>query len=89
MLNLLQFNRNIRSIRRYRNVVRVLFKYGFDHILEYLNLSQLVARSRRLLRRDESGEGDPVPRRSAHGGSDRREPEFDGNQPHAALSRRR
>ena len=54
MLNLLQFNRNIRSIRRYRNVVRVLFKYGFDHILEYLNLSQLVARSRRLLRRDES-----------------------------------
>ncbi|HEX5772884.1 MAG TPA: AarF/UbiB family protein, partial [Geomobilimonas sp.] len=27
---------------------------GFDHILEYLNLSQLVARSRRLLRRDES-----------------------------------
>jgi ubiquinone biosynthesis protein len=54
MLNLLQFNRNIRSIKRYRNIIRVLFKYGFDHLLEYLNLSHLVARSKRLLRRDES-----------------------------------
>ncbi len=52
MLNLLQFNRNIRSIRRYRNIIRVLFKYGFDHLLEILNLSHLVARSKRLLRRD-------------------------------------
>jgi len=54
MLNILQFNRNIRSIRRYRNIIRVLFKYGFDHLLEFLNLSDLVARSKRLLRRDES-----------------------------------
>ncbi len=52
MLNILQFNRNIRSIRRYRNIIRVLFKYGFDHLLEYLNLSHLVARSKKLLRRD-------------------------------------
>jgi len=52
MLNILQFNRNIRSIRRYRGIIRVLFKYGFDHLLEYLNLSHLVARSKRLLRRD-------------------------------------
>jgi ubiquinone biosynthesis protein len=50
----MQLNRNLRSIRRYRNIVRVLFKYGFDNILEYLNLSQFVARSRRLLRREES-----------------------------------
>ena len=53
-MKLLQLNRNIRSIRRYRNIGRVLFKYGFDHVLEYLNLSQLVARSRRLLRRNEA-----------------------------------
>jgi ubiquinone biosynthesis protein len=52
MLNIFQFNRNIRSIRRYRNIIKVLFKYGFDHLLEYLNLSHLVARSKRLLRRD-------------------------------------
>jgi ubiquinone biosynthesis protein len=54
MLNIIQLNRNIRSIRRYRNIIKVLFKYGFDHFLEYLNLSDLVARSKRLLRRDES-----------------------------------
>jgi len=52
MLSILQFNRNIRSIRRYRGIIKVLFKYGFDHLLEYLNLSHLVARSKRLLRRD-------------------------------------
>jgi ubiquinone biosynthesis protein len=52
MLNIFQFNRNIRSIRRYRNIIFVLFKYGFDHLLEYLNLSHLVARSKRLVRRD-------------------------------------
>lgn len=54
MLNFLQLNRNIRSLRRYRNIVRVLFKYGFDNLLEYLNLSQFVAKSRRIFRRDES-----------------------------------
>ena len=53
-MSLMQLNRNLRSIRRYRNIIRVLFKYGFDNILEYLNLSQFVARSRRLLRREES-----------------------------------
>jgi ubiquinone biosynthesis protein len=52
MLNILQFNRNIRSIRRYRGIIKVLFKYGFDHLLEYLNLSHLVERSKRLVRRD-------------------------------------
>jgi ubiquinone biosynthesis protein len=54
MLNFVQLNRNIRSIKRYRQIGRVLFKYGFDHVLEYLNLSHFVARGRRLLRRDES-----------------------------------
>lgn len=53
-MNLLQFNRNIRSIRRYRQIVRVLFKYGFDNLLAYLNLSEFVARWRRLLRKGSS-----------------------------------
>ena len=53
MLSFVQLNRNIRSIKRYRQIGRVLFKYGFDQILEYLNLSHFVARGRRLLRRDE------------------------------------
>ncbi|MCM2358891.1 MAG: 2-polyprenylphenol 6-hydroxylase [Geobacteraceae bacterium] len=53
MLNLAQLNRNIRSIRRYRQIGRVLFKYGFDHFLEYLNLSHFVARGKRIFRRDE------------------------------------
>ncbi|NJD90041.1 MAG: ubiquinone biosynthesis protein UbiB, partial [Geobacter sp.] len=51
-MNLLQLNRNIRSIRRYRQIVRVLFKYGFDNLLAYLNLTEFVARWRRLFRRD-------------------------------------
>lgn len=54
MLSFLQLNRNIRSIRRYRNIIRVLFKYGFDNLLDYLNLSQFIARSKRIFRRDES-----------------------------------
>lgn len=51
MFSVLHFNRNIRSIRRSRLIVRVLIKYGFDHILELVNLSHLVARGRRLFRR--------------------------------------
>jgi ubiquinone biosynthesis protein len=54
MLNLIQLNRNIRSIRRYRQIIGIMIKYGFDHLLEYLNLSQFVAKSRRVLRRKES-----------------------------------
>lgn len=53
-MNLFQFNRNIRSIKRYRQIVRVLFKYGFDNLLAYLNLTELVTRWRRLFRRDTS-----------------------------------
>ena len=53
MLNLIQLNRNIRSIRRYRQIGRVLFKYGFDQILEYLNLAHLIARGKRVFRRND------------------------------------
>lgn len=51
MINLLQLNRNMRTLRRYRQITRVLFKYGFENLLEYLNQSQFVARWRRLVRR--------------------------------------
>lgn len=54
MLSFIQFNRNIRAVRRYRQIIGVLIKYGFEHLLEYLNLSQFVARGRKLFRREES-----------------------------------
>ncbi|ACM20670.1 quinone biosynthesis kinase AarF, putative [Geotalea daltonii FRC-32] len=54
MLNLIQLSRNIRSIRRYRQIVKVLVKYGLEHLLEYFNLSQLAAMSRKVLRRKAS-----------------------------------
>lgn len=51
MLQFFQLNRNIRSSRRYLYIARVLFKYGFDQLLEYLNLSHLAAKGRKFLRR--------------------------------------
>jgi ubiquinone biosynthesis protein len=51
MLPFLKFNRNIRSIRRYLNIVRVLSRYGFDQALEMLGLADMVDRSRRLFSR--------------------------------------
>ena len=51
MLRILQLNRNVRSIRRYRQIIGVFAGYGLGHLLEYLNLSQVVAVSRRLLHR--------------------------------------
>lgn len=54
MFSFLKFNRNIRSIRRYLNIVRVLSTYGFDHVLEMLGLSDMVARSKRMLHHDKA-----------------------------------
>lgn len=51
MLGFLKINRNIRSIRRYLNIVRVLSTYGFDQALEMLGLADVVVRSRKLFRR--------------------------------------
>jgi len=50
MLRFLKINRGIRSIRRYLNIVRVLSTYGFDQVLEMLGLTDMLVRSRRLLR---------------------------------------
>ena len=51
MLRFLRINRNIRSIRRYLNIVRVLSTYGFDQVLEMLGLADVVVRSRKLFHR--------------------------------------
>jgi len=53
MLNFLQYTIAIfRSIRRYRGIIKVLFKYGFDHLLEYLKPVPPRCRAQRLVRRD-------------------------------------
>ncbi|MDD2733549.1 MAG: AarF/ABC1/UbiB kinase family protein [Desulfuromonadaceae bacterium] len=54
MLPFLRINRNIRSIRRYLNIVRVLSTYGFDQALEMIGLADVVARSRKLFNRKKS-----------------------------------
>src|SRR5450631_3153842 len=51
MLKFLRINRNIRSIRRYLNIVRVLSSFAFDQALEMLGLADVVVRSRRLFGR--------------------------------------
>ena len=45
---------NAKSIKRYRQVIGVLFKYGFENLLERLNLAHLIARGVRLFRRGEA-----------------------------------
>ncbi|HEY5522352.1 MAG TPA: AarF/UbiB family protein [Desulfuromonadaceae bacterium] len=50
MFRFLKINMNIRSIKRYLNIVRVLSTYGFDQVLEMLGLADMVVRSRKLFR---------------------------------------
>ena len=50
MFSFFKINRNIRSIRRYWNIARVLSAYGFDHALEAMGLHDIAARGKRLLR---------------------------------------
>lgn len=49
MLSFLRLNRNIRTIRRYRNVLGILIKYGFGHIVEELNLNYYLELGRRIV----------------------------------------
>jgi len=51
MLRIMQLNRNVRNIRRYRQIISVLAGYGLGYLLESLNLTGVVALSRRMLRR--------------------------------------
>ncbi|MFO7766954.1 MAG: AarF/UbiB family protein [Pelovirga sp.] len=44
-----RFNRNIRSLKRYRQVLAVLFKYGFGHIVEQLNIDYYIQLGKRAV----------------------------------------
>jgi len=48
MLNLRRLNRNIRSLRRYRQILGTLLKYGFGQVLDQLQLRFLMQRSRQF-----------------------------------------
>lgn len=50
MPGLLGIKLNLRSVRRARHVIGVLIAYGFESLIEHLNLAQFVAKGRRLFR---------------------------------------
>ncbi len=49
MLTFSRINRNIRSIRRYRNVLGILIKYGFGHIVEQLNINYYLELGKKIV----------------------------------------
>jgi len=49
MLPLYSFNRNLRSIRRYRNILGILIKYGFGHFVEQLNIDYYLELGRKIV----------------------------------------
>lgn len=49
MLPLSRFNRNIRSIRRYRHILGILIKYGFGHFVEQLNIDYYLELGRKIV----------------------------------------
>jgi len=51
MLPFLSFNRNLRTIRRYRTILGVLIKYGFGHFVEQLNIDYYLEAGKRLVTR--------------------------------------
>ncbi|MDY0191609.1 MAG: AarF/UbiB family protein [Desulfuromonas sp.] len=52
MLPLININRNLRSLNRYREVLGVLVNYGFGQIVEQLNLDYYLEIGRRLVSRN-------------------------------------
>jgi len=44
-----RINRNIRSLKRYRQVLAILIKYGFGHIVEQLNIDYYVQLGKRIV----------------------------------------
>jgi ubiquinone biosynthesis protein len=49
MVTFSSINRNIRSIRRYRNILGILIKYGFGHVVEQLNINYYLELGRRIV----------------------------------------
>jgi ubiquinone biosynthesis protein len=52
MLSLLSVNRNLRSLKRYREILSVLVGHGFGHIIEQLNIDYYLELGRRIITRD-------------------------------------
>lgn len=44
-----RLNRNIRSLKRYRQVLGILIKYGFGHIIEQLNIDYYLELGKRIV----------------------------------------
>ncbi len=51
MLPFLRFNRNLRTIRRYRAILGVLIKYGFGRFVEQLNIDYYLELGKRVVTR--------------------------------------
>ncbi|MCF6266336.1 MAG: AarF/ABC1/UbiB kinase family protein [Desulfuromusa sp.] len=49
MLPFNRINRNIRSLKRYRQVLGILIKYGFGHIVEQLNIDYYFELGKRIV----------------------------------------
>ena len=49
MLPFTQINRNIRSLKRYRQVLGILIKYGFGQIVEQLNIDYYLELGKRIV----------------------------------------
>ncbi len=49
MLIFSRINRNIRSIRRYRNILGILIKYGFGQVVEQLNIHYYLELGRKIV----------------------------------------
>ncbi len=49
MLPFNSINRNIRSLKRYRQVLGILIKYGFGHIVEQLNIDYYIELGKRIV----------------------------------------
>ncbi|OQY24598.1 MAG: ubiquinone biosynthesis protein UbiB [Desulfobacteraceae bacterium 4572_35.2] len=52
MLPLININRNLRSLKRYREVLGVLVTHGFDQVVEQLNLDYYLEIGRQLVSRN-------------------------------------
>ncbi|ORJ60422.1 ABC1 kinase family protein [Geothermobacter hydrogeniphilus] len=49
MLPFTRFNRNIRTIRRYRTILGILIKYGFGQFVEQLNINYYLELGRKIV----------------------------------------
>jgi len=53
MPTITRFKLNVRSIRRARQIIRILFSYGFESLVEHMNLTPLIRGGKRIFLRSE------------------------------------